>query len=858
MIELFTLESLSILAEPSPKEIAEKDVRWGLEASRREANLFAEKSEKDVGWLLRAAEFAHDTGRYRESQVYSKLAIAASAKEDHRFLARALFFQCSNYLATSNGSMADRCAKHLTKLAANSADPCVLATHSLIKGMNRQYNVAHRKWRQMQPGAEYSLPLFEYSTATFTNSSDVDFAIRACLEMARARFELGNFFAGMDAIEQATTLACANQKWNLMGRIMVLAASNISDMGYRIGVEDVIRLALEWCDYLGDAWHRIETLTVLGRFLHYTMPPGEPRLAREPDRYLEVATKEAEALGASRLTASIDSTRFFLFKKAGDDRRVQLLLGDVSEEEEFRQKQLRDNRVEIEKIIEGRRQKTALRLHDGVEDTQDAFFVFDALRNSTGRCRDFCWAYVNRAAGRILEQSAAQVFLFSEARLLPYLSGLDDALFRAVDERESYEDVHEIEVEAETVWLHRRVVPSGDGAVVTLRNVTAEKSIETALRQAAESARQSESTKTAFLASMSHEIRTPLNGVLGLARMLGDTDMSPLQRSYVDDIVMSGNILLDLIGDVLDLSKIEAKEMQLSPSPVLLPPIVSSVVNLFHGQAEERGIGLHCEIDEDVPETVVVDAVRLRQILSNLVGNAIKFTDEGNVQIRVFADKRWVVFEVEDTGIGIPSGVIGEVFNRFRQVGQSGRGGTGLGLAITKALVSMMGGDVSVVSELGRGSRFTVRLPLQPSKAVFPEEGPTAPPRFDGLRVLVVDDNQINLLVSSHVIRKFGCETVCAKDGRDALELLSEHSFDLVFMDVQMPVLSGLEATREIRRREGGSNQTPVIALTAGALLQEQQACFEAGMDDFVTKPITLDSIQTILVKWLSPKDSGP
>jgi CheY-like chemotaxis protein/anti-sigma regulatory factor (Ser/Thr protein kinase) len=252
-----------------------------------------------------------------------------------------------------------------------------------------------------------------------------------------------------------------------------------------------------------------------------------------------------------------------------------------------------------------------------------------------------------------------------------------------------------------------------------------------------------------------------------------------------------------------------------------------------------------------VPETVLVDSLRLRQILSNLVGNAVKFTDEGRVQIRVFAERRWVVFEVEDTGIGISAEQIGGIFNRFRQVSHTGRGGTGLGLAITRALVELMDGEVSVTSEPGRGSTFVVRLPLQAVGAKMAESEPANPPRFEGRRVLIVDDNPVNLLVSAHVIQKFGCETVCAKDGRDALDLLANETFDLVFMDVRMPVLSGLEAAREIRRREGDNARTPVIALTAGALLQEQQECFEAGMDDFVTKPITLESIQGVLTRWL-------
>jgi len=851
MIELFTLESLSILAEPAPEDLVEGDLRWALELTRREAFVNAERNDADPVWLSRAAEFAHDTGRYRESVAYLKRVIAAHSVGNKHSLARALFFQCANHLATANGRQADRCANRLATLATTSTDEFVSAINQLVRGMNRQYNVLHMKRRQMQRGAEFALPLFKEATSYLAASGETDLAIRAYLEWARAEFELGNFFFGIDVIEQATSLARKHGCWNMIGRMLVLSASNFSDAGYRLGVEAMIRRSLAWCDFLGDAWGRIDGLTVLGRFLHYTMPPGIPQLALEPDKYLQLAIRESEALGVSRLSASIDSTRYFLFRKAGDDKRVQLLLGDVSEEEEFRQKQLLENRIEIEKITEAGRHKTALRLHDGVEDTQDAFFVFDTLRDSQGHCRDFGWAYINRAAAKILDHSESQVYLFSEARLIPHLFGLDGPLVWAANDRHSYEDLHEIELDGICLWLQRRVVPSGDGAVITLRNVTAEKSIESALREAAESAKQSENIKSAFLASMSHEIRTPLNGVLGLARMLAETDMSSLQRAYVDDIVHSGDILLALIGDVLDLSKIEAQEMQLTPSTTSLHSLVESVVNLFHGQAQERGIDLRFSIEDGVPEKVFADALRLRQVLSNLVGNAVKFTDQGSVKIKVYSDRPAIIFEIQDTGIGISPEQQSVVFNRFRQVGHSGRGGTGLGLAISKALVEMMGGEISVDSELGRGSTFLVRLPLQEAQVAMSERHLANALKFDGRRVLVVDDNQINLMVSSHAIEKFGCETVCVTGGIEALDILSNDRFDLVFLDVQMPGISGLEAAREIRRREANATHIPIVALTAGAMLQEQQDCFDAGMDDFVTKPITLDSIQNILVKWL-------
>jgi len=446
MTQLFTFESFPILAEPSPDELTESDVRWSLEVSRRDSKLFAERDETDPQWLLKQGEFNLETGRYKESLLAFKKAVSRFRTGDEHSLARALLFQSMSNLALVDGPKAERCLNKLTKLAANSSDRYLSAVHSLAKGMNLQYSSVYIKKRQIEKGASLARPFFEDAIAGLLVVGEVDLAIRAQIELARARFELGLFFSGIDMLEVATTLARERDCWGQIGRIILLFASNASDMGYRKGVKEVIHRALKWCDYLGDAWGRVEALTVLGRFIYYKMPADQPDLAAEPDTYLQVALEQAEALGMSRLKATVDSTRYFLYRKAGDDRKLQILLGDKQEEEEFRKNQALDNRREIERIADDRRRKTALRLHDGVEESYEAFFVFDALRDSEGKCRDFCWVYMNRAANEICGQSGSQVYLFSEASLLPQLNGLDKAMLQAVDGRLPFEDTLGIEI----------------------------------------------------------------------------------------------------------------------------------------------------------------------------------------------------------------------------------------------------------------------------------------------------------------------------------------------------------------------------------------------------------------------------
>lgn len=857
-MDLFSFETITAFPYPTPETVKEGDSLWNLETSRRQIAVFSEPRDTDPAWLLAAAQFHHDTGAYLKAIEYGERAIPAGGMEDVRVHARALSITCISWLAISNGPRGNETLCRLFELAAQSTDPFVAALTFLTRGLYQERNIALTESGAMPGDGATSLWLFEEAARRLVEIDEIELAVCALAEHARVRISMGRYLDAIATIESASRLALANDCWSQIGRLHLYAGMAATDQGYRRGVEKTLREGIAWCHYLGDVWGRTDGWVALGRLLGYEMPAGNPILALEPDRYLRKAVEEAESMGLTWMVAGIDNTRAWLFRKAGNETRSRRLLGEDVEEKGEREKLAADSTEVTERISDEIRRKTASRLHDGVEDSQDAFFVFDSIRNGAGECRDFVSPYANLAAIRMIGRGPLHVCIYSEAKEVPHLQNLGERLFRAVEQRESFQDVHAIALEEGEAWFQRRVAPSGDGAVLTLRDVTAEKKIEAALRGSAESAARSERAKSAFLANMSHEIRTPLNGVLGLARMLSETQLDETQRSYVEDIVLSGDILLDLIGDVLDVSKIESHDMRLAPEAVSLPILVSAIVKLFRGQAEEKSTSLGYRLEANVPETVFADGVRLRQILANLVGNAVKFTREGKVEIRVWMDGELVVFEVRDSGIGIPAERVEAIFDRFQQAGSATYGGTGLGLTISKALAELMGGEVRVTSELGKGSSFFVRLPLQAVREpVLPvSTEPTL--RFDGRRILLVDDNRVNMLVSSHALRKLGCEVVYVDDGQKALDALAAERFDLVLMDVRMPVLDGLEATREFRRREGGGARLPVVALTAGALLHEQKECFEAGMDDFASKPFTSDSIREVLARWLGGPSPAP
>lgn len=397
-----------------------------------------------------------------------------------------------------------------------------------------------------------------------------------------------------------------------------------------------------------------------------------------------------------------------------------------------------------------------------------------------------------------------------------------------------------------------------DLTAMVYRNVT----VQHALVQAKERAEAASRAKGQFLANMSHEVRTPLNGIMGMAALLVETPLSDEQREFAQVIRTSASALLDIVNDVLDVSKVEAGMMVIERAPFDLRATCENVLSLCGQSAVERGIALHLDFDRDCPTEVIGDVGRVRQILLNLVTNALRFTPKGWVRVVVRErDRRerssLIDVAVVDTGVGIAPDKIEYVFEKFTQADTSTTrrfGGTGLGLAISRGLTQLMGGSLTVVSAPGQGSTFTARLPFgRPDCADSTSPPPPAPteewrPLARSLRVLVVEDNPTNQRVAVQLLKKLGAVAEIAADGGEAINHLRTRIYDVVFMDCHMPVMDGLEATRAIRALSGASAVVPIIAMTASATEDDRVACIAAGMNGYLAKPVDLRALHRALV----------
>jgi PAS domain S-box-containing protein len=467
------------------------------------------------------------------------------------------------------------------------------------------------------------------------------------------------------------------------------------------------------------------------------------------------------------------------------------------------------------------------------------------------------------------------------------------------------------------VYETRMLPLNWDQWIAVVRNITERKSAEKKLKEYAQelerkneemesallTAREATQLKSRFLANMSHEIRTPMNGVLGMTDFLLSTPLNSEQLEYAGSIQRSAGALLTLINDILDLSKIEAGKLRVDCAPFNVAAVVQETASMFALQARNKGIEFVSSIPATLQAVVLGDAGRLRQVLTNLLGNAIKFTESGKIGVTAEvlhdgSDARKVRFTVHDTGIGIPRDQQGHVFESFTQVdGSSTRkyGGTGLGLAISRQLVGLLGGEIGVVSDHGRGSSFW--FTAQFGKQVAETEAPPAPapqkpvakpvmaikipPRVPSpkpppavhtpppavhtpppvqtiaavsdaaFRILLAEDNEINQRITLRLLQKLGLAADAVLDGKEAVEALEKRSYDLVFMDCQMPNMDGFEATAIVRSREGGKQHTPICALTANAMEGDRERCLAAGMDDYISKPVGLEKLQKAVNRWL-------
>jgi PAS domain S-box-containing protein len=524
-------------------------------------------------------------------------------------------------------------------------------------------------------------------------------------------------------------------------------------------------------------------------------------------------------------------------------------------------------------VTEARQTEETLRASEAryrmfAENATDMVMMSDASRRLT-----YISPSVARVTGyapeRLVGRAVAELVHPEDASLLIAVS---DRLYAHPDEEAPRLEYRARHRDGRWLWFETRTSLVRDpdtgepvGAIDVAREITGRKALEAELQARTREAQAATQAKSEFLANMSHEIRTPLNAILGFSALLRRMEgMPPEAGAHLHRITTAGEALLTVVNDVLDFSKLDAGQLELDPHPFEPGVFVMQTVDLVAAQAAAKGLSLELDLDEGLPHAVEADSARLRQILLNLLGNAIKFTEAGGVRVAVSHEPDGggrLRVTVTDTGAGVPADRLDRLFQRFSQVDASVSrqyGGSGLGLAICKRLAELMGGDIGVVSIEGQGSSFWFTIAAPPAELRAEPAGPgddfvAMEPR----RILVVDDLAANRELVRAVLAPFDHEIIDAAGGEEAVELCRHTPFDLVLMDLQMPGMDGFAAARAIRARAEPNRRTPILALSANVLPEHLHACRAAGMDDHIAKPIDLSELIAKVAHWSAPADDA-